>query len=54
MAPAKWLLGRKNTEVKFGHLSERDSKDQKTLIPLHFGNPKLHNKLLAHQHPNMG
>jgi hypothetical protein len=27
---------------------------QKALIPLHFGNPELHNKLLAFRHPNMG
>jgi hypothetical protein len=29
-------------------------KNQKTLIPLHFGNRELHNKLLAQQHPTMG
>jgi len=28
--------------------------NQKTLIPLHFGNRELHNKLLAQQHPTMG
>jgi hypothetical protein len=27
---------------------------QKALIPLHFGNPELHNKLLAFRHPNIG
>jgi hypothetical protein len=30
------------------------AKTLKALIPLHFSNPKLHNKLLASQHPNMG
>lgn len=30
------------------------AKPQKALILLHFGNPELHNKLLAFQHPNMG
>jgi hypothetical protein len=30
------------------------AKPQKALIPLHFGNPELHNKLLASRHPNMG
>ena len=30
------------------------AKTQKALIPLHFGNPELHNKLLASRHPNMG
>jgi hypothetical protein len=33
---------------------QNGSKYQKTLIPLHFSNPKLHNKLLARQHPSMG
>ena len=35
-------------------LLENGSNNQKTLIPLHFSNPELHNKLLAQQHPNMG
>src|SRR5579859_5035252 len=26
----------------------------KTLISLHFGNPELHNKVLAFRHPNVG
>jgi hypothetical protein len=30
------------------------AKIWKALIPLHFSNPKLHNKLLASRHPNMG
>jgi len=29
-------------------------KSQKTLIPLHFSNLELHNKLLARRHPTMG
>jgi hypothetical protein len=29
-------------------------KNQKTLIPLHFSNLELRNKLLAQQHPTMG
>jgi hypothetical protein len=42
--------------VDFGSvaLGQNGSKYQKTLIPLHFSNPKLHNKLLARQHPSMG
>jgi hypothetical protein len=27
---------------------------QKALILLNFGNPELHNKVLARRHPNMG
>jgi hypothetical protein len=36
--------------------SANDKMRQKpeNLIPLHFGNPELHNKLLASQHPNVG
>jgi len=30
------------------------AKNRKTLIPLHFSNRELHNKLLARQHPIMG
>jgi len=30
------------------------AKNRKTLIPLHFSNLKLHNKLLARRHPIMG
>jgi hypothetical protein len=33
---------------------KRGFKNQKTLIPLHFSNLELHNKLLAQQHPTMG
>jgi hypothetical protein len=40
-----------------GHWSTRVIKGlniQKALIPLHFGNPEQHNKLLALGHPTMG
>ena len=39
--------------VRHGRLTKY-AKLRKALIPLHFGNPKLHNKLLASQHPNVG
>jgi hypothetical protein len=54
MALANGFFGGKTIDVWFGRLPQNGSKNQKTLIPLHFGNRELHNKLLAHQHPNMG
>jgi len=30
------------------------ARNRKTLIPLHFSNPELHNKLLAPRHLIMG
>jgi hypothetical protein len=43
-----------NREAGSAVLRANGSKNQKTLIPLHFSNLELHNKLLAQQHPSMG
>jgi hypothetical protein len=52
--PGEWLFWRQNREVGSAILRGEWLGNQKTLIPLHFSNPKLHNKLLARQHPSMG
>jgi len=41
-------------EILYFYRLAKFATTQKALIPLHFGNPKLHNKLLAFRHPNMG
>jgi len=51
--PASGFSG-KNGEAGSIVLRQNGLNNQKTLIPLHFGNRELHNKLLAHQHPTMG
>jgi len=43
-----------NPEILLSDRLTKCAKTQKALIPLHFGNPELHNKLLASRHPNMG
>jgi hypothetical protein len=51
MAPANRFFCCKTVKSVQRSCAQNGSENQKTLIPLHFGNPELHNKLLAQQHP---
>jgi len=52
--PGEMVLAAKTVKAVHPSCGQNGFKNQKTLIPLHFRNRELHNKLLAQQHPTMG
>jgi hypothetical protein len=52
--PRQFLPCRKNRRSLNNQGRINFCKIEKALISLHFGNPELHNNLLASQHPNVG
>ena len=52
--PGEIVFSGKNREIGAVVGLLNGAKHRKTLIPLHFSNRELHNKLLARRHPTMG